>query len=669
MAPTRAIRQNRPTVLAGGAAPLSDRMPAPPPDAPPPRWRFRRMYPGEMNVDPIEAEFFSTEALGSLADALVRETIQNSLDARRPGERLRMRFAFSGRGSALAAESGAGYLAGLRAHVVAGLGAAASLPPDDAPLDYLVVEDFGTRGLQGDPRRNEDDEIGAAGERNDFYYFWRNVGRSRKGPSELGRWGLGKTVFAAASRLFAFLALTIPANAPRPALMGQAVLRIHKLAGVRHYPYGYFAEFDGDFALPVDTPAVVDRFRADFALARGAEPGLSVVIPYPAAELAPEPLLRSVLRHYFVPILAGDLEVEIEHDGRRETVTAATFGRVVARVARADASSLPRTVELARWGLALAPDAAVQLPVPGPVGAPRWTGENDAAAALAALREPFGRGERVAVRVPLWVKPLGAEPTGAAFEVWLERDDAIVAADEQFVRDGITVAGVRGGCPNGVRAIVCVRDRALSALLGDSENPAHTEWQERSPRFKDRYRHGPSTLRYVKSAPRELVRLLTRPVAGRDFALLRHLFSLGVPDEESVRQADPRRRREAADGDGESSAEPAPGAARTFELARLPDGFSIAGVARDTPGPRFLAVRVAYEVRRGNPFTLYQPLDFDLAQPPIALTAEGASFVRRAGNELVLRIEDRRFRLAVRGFDPRRDVRVRAIPLDEEPGG
>lgn len=44
------------------------------------------MQPGETNIDPTEAEFFSTEALGSPADALVREAIQNSLDARRPGE-------------------------------------------------------------------------------------------------------------------------------------------------------------------------------------------------------------------------------------------------------------------------------------------------------------------------------------------------------------------------------------------------------------------------------------------------------------------------------------------------------------------------------------------------------------------------------------------------------
>jgi len=44
-----------------------------------PCWQFRKMSKGEMNIDPIEAEFFSTEALGSLSDALIREAVQNSL--------------------------------------------------------------------------------------------------------------------------------------------------------------------------------------------------------------------------------------------------------------------------------------------------------------------------------------------------------------------------------------------------------------------------------------------------------------------------------------------------------------------------------------------------------------------------------------------------------------
>jgi len=38
-----------------------------------PRWEFRKKSRGEINVDPIEGEFFSMEVLGSLPDALIRE--------------------------------------------------------------------------------------------------------------------------------------------------------------------------------------------------------------------------------------------------------------------------------------------------------------------------------------------------------------------------------------------------------------------------------------------------------------------------------------------------------------------------------------------------------------------------------------------------------------------
>lgn len=620
-----------------------------------------------MNVDPIEGEFFSTEALGSLADALVREAIQNSLDARRPGTPARVRIAFSGAAAALSGERRERYLDGLMPHVAAGRSDSGPRFGPGERLDFVVVEDFGTRGLQGDARQSEDDELAALSARNDFYYFWRNVGRSRKGASDLGRWGLGKTVFAAASRASAFFALTIRANDPRPLLMGQAVLRIHKLGGARYYPYGYFGRFDGDFALPVDDAELVENFRRDFGLARVAEPGLSVVIPFPDRDLTPQALLPSLAHHYFVPILAGDLAIDVEHGGKRETLDAESFVRIVERVGRSEASSLPQLVDLARWGLALASDAPVRLPEPAQSAAPRWSGDAATEQWLASRREPFNRGDRIAIRVPVWVKPASGEAACATFDVWLERDDSISGADEQFVRDGITIAGVRGGVQAGVRAIVRVRDRALSALLGDSENPAHTEWQERSPRFKDRYRHGPSTLRYVKGAPREIVRLLTRPEEGRDFALLRHVFSLDVPTEESVRRREPSPSHAGLGGSGETPGIATARSAHSFELQRLHGGFCVAGVANGEAPPRYLAVRAAYEVRRGNPFALYQPFDFDLDRSPIVLELEGAAFVRRRENELVVRIDDAQFRVTVQGFDPRRDVRVKAIPLDEEP--
>lgn len=634
-----------------------------------PAWRFRRMQPGEMNIDPIESEFFSTEALGSLADALVREAIQNSLDARVPGSKAHVRIAFPSGEAMIAPEKADRYLAGLWPHLAADRSGVADLPPRDGPLAFLLVEDSGTRGLQGDPRQSEDEELGAAPVRNDFYYFWRNVGRSRKAASDLGRWGLGKTVFPASSRVNAFFAVTTRHDDGRRLLMGQSVLRIHRLEGARFYPYGYFAHFEGDFALPVAEPGFIDGFCRDFGIRRvaGGASGLSVVIPHPDGELRAGEVLSSVVRHYFLPILAGDLEVEVESEGRAERLDAGSLMRALGRLGTAEGASLQRLVELAKWGIALPEGRHARLPAPPPQEAPRWAASAAVDAALSALRERFAGGEPVAVRVPVWVKPSAGEPLAAEFDVFLERDDAISVSEEHFVRDGITVAGVRSGLTGGVRAIVRVRDRALSGLLGDSENPAHTEWQERSPRFKERYRHGPYTLRYVKGAPREIVRVLTRPAKGRDFALLRNLFSLDVPTEEAVRQREaPAAAPAGPDGTGGSGAIEPAGRDRHFELQKLHGGFRIVGAAAGARMPRFVAVAAAYEVRRGNPFAQYQPLDFRMDGPHIAAEVAGAAIVQLAANRIVLRIDEPAFQLTVRGFDPRRDVRVRTMALDED---
>jgi hypothetical protein len=45
------------------------------------KWHFVKYRPDETTRDPIVGEFFSTEAIDNPAQALVREGIQNALDA------------------------------------------------------------------------------------------------------------------------------------------------------------------------------------------------------------------------------------------------------------------------------------------------------------------------------------------------------------------------------------------------------------------------------------------------------------------------------------------------------------------------------------------------------------------------------------------------------------
>ena len=45
-------------------------------------WKFKEKTKQDFVADPVQAAFFTTEDVGNLTDALVRECIQNSIDAR-----------------------------------------------------------------------------------------------------------------------------------------------------------------------------------------------------------------------------------------------------------------------------------------------------------------------------------------------------------------------------------------------------------------------------------------------------------------------------------------------------------------------------------------------------------------------------------------------------------
>ena|ERR1700687_5289896 len=81
-----------------------------------PQWHFIQPKPGDKNREPILGEFFATEAITNPAEALVREGIQNSLDAGL-GAMVRIRIFVSGESGALNPESAAVYFDGARPHI------------------------------------------------------------------------------------------------------------------------------------------------------------------------------------------------------------------------------------------------------------------------------------------------------------------------------------------------------------------------------------------------------------------------------------------------------------------------------------------------------------------------------------------------------------------------
>ena len=199
-------------------------------------WHFQPIAPGSTVREPIAGAFFAADAVSEPGEALVREGIQNSLDAALPGRMAYVRICLVTDG--IDRQEAGLYFAGARTHYAAddnGL-RKEDLPEETEAISALVFEDFETSGLQGDPATpyppNERGE-------NNFFHFFRAEGRSDKEVGKRGSWGLGKDTFFRASRVNTVFGLTVRNDDSRRLLMGKTVLKPHWV-GEDYCQDGYF---------------------------------------------------------------------------------------------------------------------------------------------------------------------------------------------------------------------------------------------------------------------------------------------------------------------------------------------------------------------------------------------------------------------------------------------
>lgn len=629
------------------------------------QWCFLEKHKADINRDPIEGMFFTTEALDSVVDALVRESVQNSLDAGIPGNIVKIRFSFSNENSALPAKKNYQYFSSLWPHLKSPQSGLREIPEQNEPVSYLTVEDFGTRGLEGDVEQYEDTPTA---EKNDFYYFWRNVGRSVKQHEDRGRWGLGKTVWQASSRINAFFGYTIRNEDNARFLMGQSVLMIHKVDSVSYIPYGYFGSFNNKFPMPLSDESILDEFRTDFNLNRKDEPGLSIVIPFPDPDINLKALINSVARHYFYPLLAGHLVVESAYGKKQYVLDADKLSDYVKKQEAGNKSGLVPLLALARWGIDLPPESYVRLNSSPANKKLTWTESRFGESLLKKLRLKFDNFERIALEVPLSIQAQDwTKPKATAFHLLIERDAELLKPQDRFIRQGITVSDVSTLRTKGVRAIVSITDPVLATFLGDSENPAHTQWERNNRHFKGKYKLAVSTLDFIKSSTRNIAYILSKPAVKVEQNLLKDVFSVSVNDLSLTKKElipdDAGEKENIGAAPEDIQVDPK---WRSLHLSRLDGGFRVYGAKKATSYPKEIDVLIAYEVRRGNPFNKYLPLDFEVNKPPLRLKINKAEIITHAENKIRIAITAPDFSLSVTGFDKNRDLRVKIIAAGDE---
>ena len=269
--------------------------------------------------DSANDAFFTAESLENLSEALVREGIQNSLDAARRDaggvRQVKVSIRFVPNAPSEVREFLANHFSSARANFERGLNLRNLNTLFDESSGYLVFEDFGTKGLTGDVHEWRLERA----EQNAFFSFFRAEGQSPKSGESLGRWGIGKQVFPTSSRLHAMFGLTVRADNPSRVLMGSAVVRTHSIGEQDYQPDGWFGcrEIADEPVKPVTDSEFINSFEKAFGLKRGSEPGLSIVVPSVDERVNVADLRRGIVRSFFWPILLGELVVDL--DGPEES--------------------------------------------------------------------------------------------------------------------------------------------------------------------------------------------------------------------------------------------------------------------------------------------------------------------------------------------------------------
>ncbi len=622
------------------------------------QWHFDIYRPQDKRRDPIQGEFFSSETISDPGRALVREGIQNSLDAAVGSGPVLVRIFVSGKEHARKSKDIDEFLTGGWEHFRAPDNGLREVPDDNELCEFLVFEDFSTKGLTGDisevPR--------GKGHKNAFAHFFRGDGISDKGEGDRGSWGVGKTVFQRSSRINTMFGLTVRHNDNKALLMGMAVLKGHQLEKNDYKPDGWYGIQHADgMVMPIEDKTTLERFRKYFLLERGSDSGLSIVVPWLDPEVNEQTIVEAVLRDYFYPILTGKLEVIVKTPSTEIVVSSDSLDKEILRVGGELERDLRPLIELARWSLKQNETTIPKLESPDPNRAMEWDEKLIPEKLRPILTKQLMSNEQLAIRVPVNVREKNKPVQSSHFDVFVIRDGSDRNDYPVYVRGGLIIPDVRARRTRGLTSLVVAEDKPIATFLGDSENPSHTQWQHDGSHFKGKYKTGPKDLKFVSDSVRHIVRLLTETESEEDRNLLADIFNL--PDGE----LQDKKAGKKENGNEEEKKQNHEKGKRILNISRVDGGFVIAAArtAETTRLPQSLEIEAAYEVRRGNAFNRYIPEDFDFKDNVFNIELQGATLLTRANNQLSAKLDSRDFRITVRGFDTKRDVRVRVTAGEE----
>jgi hypothetical protein len=502
------------------------------------KWNFTEKMPNNRENEPTQEEFFSNESLITEVSAIVRESIQNSLDERLDKSKpITVRFKLGKQDPSLSRK----YFSSLIEHADAVLPGGA--PSIDEVQKYLVIEDFNTLGLEGstssadpdlDPKRDKK-AIESRGYKDSFWYFEWSTGKTNKSAGKGGSWGVGKVVFPRASALKAYLVLSERRKVAAPdgdecILFGHSILNFRKIDGVRYIPDCQWMsnDLENNLIVPSANSTESDQFRLDWSLLRkSGDLGTSIVIPFVNKKMSENELIKSIIRDYFVAILGGLLVCEVEDlDGNTSSLNPDSIKSFISSwdAGKAkDSGSSREMLALCDLYLVRQTSETAKFEFSNPTSRSNdWNVFKLDEEQEMALSDAFESEKPLEILVSTVVPSNrdGEELRQDQFTILMKKVDEI-QGKTIFCREGILIPGASSAETKGYVSLVLVGEvgvesdeiNSLASLLKRAEGPSHEKWTVTGSHFSGFYRPeelGNRTVLWVKRSVQSVFQIIRR---------------------------------------------------------------------------------------------------------------------------------------------------------------
>jgi hypothetical protein len=430
-------------------------------------------------------------------------------------------------------------------------------------------------------------------------------------------------------------------------LMGKALLKTHTLNGKRYHYFGYFSQ---DNFMPIEKDFILSKFRENFRISRNNnETGLSVVIPLPVDEISFDSIMRGVIKHYYYPILEGTLKVEVQDNvnNRLEELNSKNLIGKASGINWIDNEwkkiDIVKILKFIKDPLV---PRSIRLHVQEPEN-PDITQESFGGQ-IETFKENFLEGLPLRFEVPVTIRKAYGGEEESFVSILLKRFPEFGKPFEAYIRSGVLISEVKMLGNRPVAGLLIAEDPAVCEFLGDCETPAHTSWNERTEGFAEKYINAARILRFIRRSILQIVSILDEPPRERQVDFLKDIFSVPIGPEEGEEEESTR----------PPNIPPIEREIPKFNIERIQRGFRVVLNPKRTglSFPFQATVKMAYDTRRGNPFSQYDKFDFDVASASITTETRNCNIIERKGNILKVEITGENFELKVTGFDPKRDL-------------